>query len=342
MRIRWVIIIAVALVIIYLAGPSPVGSAYPLTMPQLPATPSELDAYVSKEEHAHHTKPDNEARIVWANDSIREQTEYSIVYLHGFSSSQAEGDPVHLHTACEFGCNLYLSRLADHGLDTTDALINFSVDKYWESAKQALAVGKRLGKKVIIMATSAGGALALKLAAEFPGDVYALVLLSPCIAINDPSAWLLNNHWGLKIARLVVGSDYIDSKDERPLNKQYWYTHYRLEGAGALEEFLETTMTSAIFRKVTQPTQLLYYFKDQIHQDSVVKVDAMLKMYDLLGTPANFKRKQAMPLTGNHVIGSYIRSNDTNGVERQVDSFMTDVLHIARSNKTSCEDRIIR
>ena len=40
----------------------------------------------------HRLKPDNEARIVWA-DSSRQKTAYAIVYLHGFSASLGEGDP---------------------------------------------------------------------------------------------------------------------------------------------------------------------------------------------------------------------------------------------------------
>jgi hypothetical protein len=47
------------------------------------------------------------------------------------------------------------------------------------------------------------------------------VLLSPNIAINDPNAWLLNDHWGLQIARLVVGGKYIEFKEDYgPLYRQ--------------------------------------------------------------------------------------------------------------------------
>jgi pimeloyl-ACP methyl ester carboxylesterase len=58
-----------------------------------------------------------------------------------------------------------------------------------------LAIGRQLGNKVIIMGTSTGGTNALQLAAAYPNDVEALILLSPNIAINDPNAWLLNNPW---------------------------------------------------------------------------------------------------------------------------------------------------
>ena len=44
-------------------------------------------------------KPENEARIIWQNDSLKNKTEYAVVYLHGFSASQEEGDPVHTRTS---------------------------------------------------------------------------------------------------------------------------------------------------------------------------------------------------------------------------------------------------
>ena len=95
-----------------------------------------------------------------------------------------------------------------------------------------------------------------------------------------------------------------------------------------LQEFLETTMTKKTFEKVQQPTLMLYYYKDNVHQDSVVRVDAMIKMFNQLGTPSNLKRAISMPKTGNHVIGSYIKSNDIEGVEREVEKFMVEVLGI--------------
>ena len=141
-----------------------------------------------------------------------------MVYLHGFSASQEEGDPVHVEFARAFGCNLYLSRLAGHGIDTIDAMINLTAEELWNSAKEAYAIGKQLGKKVIILATSTGGTLALKLAAEYP-EITGLILLSPNIAINDPNAWLLNNPWGLQIARLIKGK-YNTSDDTTAIDRK--------------------------------------------------------------------------------------------------------------------------
>ncbi|MEO8108522.1 MAG: alpha/beta hydrolase [Ginsengibacter sp.] len=324
----WLVAIVLALVICYVAGPAPPAPAYSMVMPQVPAASSGLENYILQNENQHHLKPDNEARVVWYNDSLKNKTDYAIVYLHGFSASQFEGAPTHRNIAKMFGCNLYLSRLAEHGIDTVDALVNLTADEYWESAQEALAIGKQLGKKVILMGTSTGGTNALHLAAVYPNDIAALILLSPNIAINDPNAWLLNNHWGKQIANVVKGSPYNTARDNRPVYKQYWNYQYRLEGAVALEEYLETTMVPATFEKVKQPVLLLYYYKDEQHQDPVVKVSAMKKMYDELGTEINLKREVAMPNTGDHVIGSPFKSHDALGVQKEIEKFMGEILNI--------------
>lgn len=321
---KWLLAIPAALVIAYLAGPNPSTPVYRPELPTVPADPAQLEAYIRNQENSHHLKPDNEARIVWANDSNHGKTPYSIVYLHGFSASQAEGEPVHRNVAKKFGYNLYLSRLSEHGIDTSEQLLNLTPESYWESAKQAYAIGKQLGDKVILMGTSTGGTLALQLAAAYP-DVAGLVLLSPNIEINDPSSWMLNNPWGLQIARKVVGSNYMQSKDQRPINLQYWNSPYRIEAVVALEELLETTMNRSTFEKIKQPTLLLYYYRDEIHQDSVVRVPAMKKMFEELGTAPDMKKAVAMPKAGNHVIGSYIRSQDVQGVQNEIEKWIPTV-----------------
>lgn len=335
MRKRWWLLIPLLLIVLYFAGPSPSAPSYPTAQPVVPSDPTGLESYVRSQEAAHRLKPDNEARIVWADPS-RRKTPYAIVYLHGFSASQGEGDPVHRDIARKYSCNLYLSRIAEHGVDTVEAMVNLTADKFWASAQQALAIGRQLGDKVILMGTSTGGTLALQLAATYPDEVAALVLLSPNIAINDPNAWLLNDPWGLQIAHMVTGSDYIISKDDYgPLYRQYWYTKYRTEAAVALEELVETTMTKANFEKVRQPVGLYYFYKDKEHQDSTVKVSAELEMFDQLSTPAALKYKQAIPEAGTHVIGSGIRSHDVPGVEKGIVHFLSDILHLPETADTT-------
>jgi esterase/lipase len=325
-KITWLLVALLIITVFYLSGPHPSTPVYYKTLPQVPAAPA-LDTYIHQHEAMHKLRPDNEARIVWANDSLKNITDYCILYLHGFSASQGEGIPVHTDIAKKYGCNLYLSRLAEHGIDTTEKLINLTADNLWQSAKEAYVIASKLGKKVIIMGTSTGGTLALMLAANYP-QVHSLVLLSPNIEIFDGTAWLLNNPWGLQIARMVIGSDYIISKDTRPVYKQYWSYGYRLEAVVQLQELLESAMKPEVFKKVNQPVLMLYYYRDKINQDSVVKVEAMQKMFQELGTPADKKRAVAIPRAGNHVIGSYIKSQDIGGVEKEIEKFMNEVLRI--------------
>ena len=326
--LKTTLVLALVLVTVYFLGPSPSKPLYNMQLMELPSTSDSLEQLIASEEALHTIKPENEARIVWANDSLKSITDYAIVYLHGFTASQMEGDPVHRNLARKLRANLYLSRLSEHGIDTVDAMLNLTADSYWESAKKALAIGKKLGKKVILMGTSTGGTNALQLAAAYPNDVAALILLSPNIAINDPNAPLLNNPWGLQIARMVKGSKYITTPDQRAIFKKYWYSYYRLEAVVALQEMLETSMNAETFGKIHQPVALLYYYKDDAHQDPVVKVSAMKTMMQQLGTPANLQFDCPLPKTGDHVIGSPIKSKDVVGVELALDSFCTSILKL--------------
>jgi len=324
--LKWFGILSLLLIIVYFLGPQPSTPVYNAALPEVPADAVQLEKYIASHEATHKLKPGNEARISWLNDSTKEKTEFAVVYLHGFSASQEEGNPVHKDFAKKFGCNLYLSRLEDHGIDTTDALANFSAERIWNSAVEAYAIGKQIGRKVILMSTSTGGTLALKLCAEFPG-IAANIMLSPNIAINDPNAWLLNNHWGLQLAHLILG-DHRQIKDTTALYNQYWNTRYSTRSIVQLEELIESTMKGSTFQKIYQPTLLLYYFKDAEHQDPVVKVSAMRRMFTQLGTPDNKKREVAIPNAGDHVIGSYIKSKGVPRVEKEIEMFAREILQL--------------
>ena len=324
MRILKIVILSIlALFVIYFLGPQPPKPELNEVLPTV-ASIDALDSYITAMEAPHKIKPNNQAKIIWA-DSSKSQTEYALVYLHGFSASQMEGDPVHQNIAKQFNCNLYLARLAEHGIDTTEDLMNLTADQYWESAKLAYAIGKQIGKKVILMSTSTGGTLALQLASVYP-EIAGLILYSPNIEVFNPSAPLLDNPWGLQIGRAVLKSNYVDIKYKDSAYPKYWNSHYRIEAVVALQNLLEATMTEATFKKIHQPTLALYYYKDEAHQDNVVKVKAIQKMMQQIATPANLKMEMAIPNAGNHVIASPIVSNDIVSVEKATAKFMKKVI----------------
>ncbi|RFS26474.1 alpha/beta hydrolase [Chitinophaga silvatica] len=325
---RWLrifLIVIATLSVVYFLGPKPAAPVYDHQLPVVPSAGPELDSFVDHREAQHRLKPDNQARIVWY-DTAYHKTPYSVVYLHGFSASQEEGNPVHRDFAGRFGCNLYLSRLDGHGIDTSDPLFTMTASGLWKDAEEALSIGRAIGEKVILISTSTGGTLALQLAAKYPGEVFALINMSPNIEINDNLAFLANDPWGLQLARLVSGGDFRKSSDSTPEEAKYWYNSYRLEAVVQLQNLLESTMTDETFAQVHQPVLNLYYYKDEEHQDKTVRVTAILCMNSKLGTPANLKDAVPMPNVGVHVMGCSLTSKDIPGVEKAIFNFAQDKL----------------
>ena len=282
-----------------------------------------------RESKVAHLKPDNEARVIWA-DSVR-QTPYSVVYLHGFSASPMEGDPVHQEFAERYGCNLYLARIADHGLDYGESFANLTPQDMVDSGKEAIAIGKILGEKVILMSCSTGGTLSIYLSAENPEDVHAQILYSPNITLYTSAAKMLTYPWGKQLGLMVEGSHRsLDGMKGEARN--YWTTKYRIDGVISLMSLLEKTMTPEIFAKVNQPLMMGYYYKNEDEQDKIVSVPAMLQFFEAAGTPENLKKNVPFPNVGDHVLTSRLKSQDLDDVREKTFQFAVEALGLTPVN----------
>lgn len=327
--LRALFLIIIVILIVYLVGPEEPKPNLSLDLPSLSGDLNTIESVILEREKVLNVKTDNESRFVWMNDSLKERTNWALLYLHGFSASWYEGYPVNVEFAHQFGSNAYFPRLAAHGIDTSEALIDMTPDALWESAKEALLVARKIGKRVVIMGTSTGGTLALKLAAEYPEYVDALILYSPNVRINNPAAFLLSKPWGLQIARMVYKSNYrITNEDFDSKECQYWNCKYRLEAVVYLQQLVEKTMKKDVFERVTCPIFLGYYYKDNENQDQVVRVDAARDMFKQLGTPDDLKTEMAFPDAGEHVIAGELFSNSVDEVKAATFQFATSVLKI--------------
>ena len=325
---RFVIILFIVCfpVVVYLSGPRFPKPYLSDTLPVVTINTHNAEHYVDSIESLHKIRPDNQARIVWYNDSLKQKTEYAVLYIHGFGACWFDGSPTHTCFARSIGANLYLSRLASHGIDTTEALIDIYPDSLYNSAKRALFIAHALGDKVIVMSTSTGGTLALKLAADFPDMVNSLILLSPNIAINNPAVFLVSGPWGFQLAKKVGGGGlyrHLTSSSEN--DSKYWYKKERWESVVYLQQLIDATMKKEVFKKVKQPVFLGYYYKNEKEQDPEVKVSAMLKMFDQLGTPDSLKMKVAFPDADTHVIGCSEFSKSYYDVEMEILRFARKV-----------------
>ncbi|PHN05172.1 alpha/beta hydrolase [Flavilitoribacter nigricans] len=325
--ITWVIIVLLIIVITYFVGPVPPKPVYSTEWPKVPADFSELEAYIAAREDSLPVRKDNQARILW-HDSIPRMTEYSFVYLHGFSGSYRDGYPVNVNVADTFGANIYLARWADHGLRPSHSLEHFTPETAWESAREALAIGSRIGKKVIVMSTSTGGTLGFQLAAKFPDSVFALINMSPNLKDDVPGTFLLNSPWGMELAMLVSLGDSRELQHEEPEASQYWDTIYPARALVNLQALVSTVVKKETFEQVTCPVQTLYYHKNMFEEDERVEVNKIPRVHKQLATPAAMEETVALDTPGTHFIGSDIKSKDYRAAQREIIRFCREKLQM--------------
>lgn len=215
----------VALTALYFLGPRvPVDTSVSFDPAAIGA---DAEAYLARSEAGiEGVREGLEKEIVWAYPESRAKTPLSIVYIHGFSASKGEVRPLPDRVASALGANLFYTRLTGHGRDSA-AMATASVNAWVNDMAEALAIGRRIGEEVIVMATSTGGGLATWAAAqpEMAEDVRAMVFISPNYRVLAPGANVL---WGAQIARLVSGGER-GGEPRNELHGKFWTTRYPIE-----------------------------------------------------------------------------------------------------------------
>lgn len=329
---------AMILVIVYMLGPKVNTKELTIEFPTVPTRLNELSKYVaSREDSVIGLKADNEAYIVWADSANKSKTPYSIVYIHGFSASPMEGDPVHRFLAEHFGANLFVTRLPEHGINRENGMEYLTAQTLANAAGEAYQIGKSLGDEVIIVGTSMGGALSILLASQQP-DIKALVLYSPAIRDNGQRLEAFFSPWSKKLMEMTMMDNKVLYQKRQGEKLAYWSDQIHSNGYESLAVLMYSEMNKSTFQKIKQPLFLGYYYKNDSVQDLVVSVPKMLEMFDQVGTPANIKFKKAFPKTGDHVIASSVTSKDWEGVLFSTIDFLENTVGIP--SKTEYQDRV--
>lgn len=324
----WIpLFIVLAVVITYFTGPKVPQPEYSEILPTLPKDLNALESFVKQGEARLPVREDNQARIIW-NDEIPQVTEYSVIYLHGFAGSYMDGYPVNVLVADTLAANIYLSRWAGHGLIPPASLDNFSAETAWASAKEAMVIGNTIGKKLIIVSTSTGGTLALKLAANYPDKVHALINLAPYIEDDVDGAFILNSPWGYEIANLVSLGEEMKIEHEQEIATKYWDTIYPSKALVDLQVLLGTSMTVDTFKKINCPVLTLFYYENFIEEDEHVEVEVYPGVHQLLSTPDDQKKLVRLVTPKTHFLGSYIKSKDIEVVLQEIVEFLKEDLDI--------------
>lgn len=225
--------------------------------------PDDLDAWLKERElHFSDIRPDASKRIIWAGSHL-EKTPLSVVYLHGFSATHHEIRPVPEKVAAALGANLFLTRLAGHGR-TGAAMAEASADDWISDLAEAMAIGRRIGGRVIVIGTSTGAALAA-LGATDPAlsdGLAGTVLLSPNFGLNSRFAFILDlpfiQWWGPILAGAERGFAPVNADHAR-----YWTTRYPTTALFTMQALVRRARR-ADFSKATTPALFIYSPDDQV------------------------------------------------------------------------------
>ena len=217
----------------------------------------------SKESLIHDMRPGNSKKIVWAGKK-GEKTEYSLVYIHGFTAARNETAPLTDIISDKTGSNIFYTRLKGHGRYELRSQENVKISDWLYDAEEALAIGKKLGEKVIIISCSTGTALAAWLSQNHPDDINAHVMISPNFEPADRRIFILLHKWGPFLAKLIEG-EIIGEKENiiSPEHANNWSYIYRTEMIFPMAALLNYTNT-ADFSGFRTPVIMFYNREDKI------------------------------------------------------------------------------
>lgn len=269
----------VLLTVVFFAGPAHQVSAQlaPPVLPAAAAGPVALETWLAASEARHaDLVPGAEKTIIWAH-ADRRRTPLSVIYLHGYTATRQEVAPLSDLFARELGANLFYTRLTGHGRSPA-ALGTADADDWLRDAAEALAIGRRLGERVLVVGTSTGGTLALWLA-QRPGSesIAAQLLISPNLGPRDGKADLLAGPWGEQLQRALIGEEY-RWQPANPRQAKYWTWRYPARALVPMMALVKEVRRSPL-EAIEVPTLVVYSPLDQVVSPArIEEAYARLKM----------------------------------------------------------------
>ena len=252
--------------------------------------PDDLDAWLAtREQTFSDMRPDSAKSIVWAGDPGA-RTPWAVVYVHGFSADRQEVRPLPDLVAQGLGANLYFTRLAGHGRPG-EAMAQATPEDWMTDIAEALAIGRRLGDRVLVMGTSTGATLAT-LALAQPGGaegVAGVVLISPNYRLaSGVSQAILDAPFVRLWGPAVAGAE----RSFAPLNEghaRHWTTRYPTAALFPLATLMRTAR-AVDFGAIATPALFV-----QAPADRVVSAAETARVAAAWGGPARLHAPDLTP-----------------------------------------------
>ena len=321
LRILSALIVVLALA--FLMGPKPDQPVFFNELPVLALPFEEIEDSIYNFESQNNALECAYTEVFWS-DSLR-QTEYSFLYLHGFSATKHEGDSFRYLLPRKYGMNAVFNRMAGHGLQENDAerMSTFTAESAWNKALYDFALAKKLGRKVVLGSCSTGSLLALRLAKLFPDDVAAVLNYSPNMGLPNPNSALLNDQWGLQLIKAISGTEYrIVSERADGIRIVCKPMAYSWESVVQMQHLVETAISEQELNEIQVPVLNMVWYEDEEHQDYVINVAKANAMHEALGGP----KKWATTAAKEHVIINDQLSKDLETVFAESFEFLDRIL----------------
>lgn len=247
-----------ALAVLFGLGPVPQVDTHLNARP----LPADLDRYLEQTEASHKgITPGAEKTIVWAHPDKR-QTDLAIIYMHGYSATRQETAPLSDQLAQQLGANLFYTRLKGHGLPGV-AMAEASVQDWLQDSQEAMQIGQRLGKKVLVIGTSTGATLATWLALQPDNtQVLAYIMVSPNFAPKDPAATVLTWPWSKYFVPLLLGPEH-QWQPRNPEQARYWTHRYPVQALLPMMALVKYVRELPL-EQISRPILTLYSPDDQV------------------------------------------------------------------------------
>ncbi len=247
---------------------------------------NDLDGYLDAlESQFSDITPGTQKHIEWAAKK-NAKTPIAIVYIHGYSATNKELEPVPSLLGQELGANVYHSRLTGHGRDG-EALASARVTDWYNDLQEALAIGREIGEQTIIISSSTGGTLAALAAIDpkLSESISGIIFISPNFKINNPLGplltWPAARTWLPKLA----GEERV-WEPANELQKRYWTWQYPSSAVFPMAAMVKKAR-KADYSKVDIPA-LFYYSPD----DKVVEATQTDKIVEQWGGDAKLVRPE--------------------------------------------------
>ena len=260
----------------------------------------------SQEKMVRGLRPGTEKKVLWfQGNGVKSKT--SIVFIHGFSASRVEIDPVVNLIAVELNANVYFTRLRGHGQDGR-ALGEATYEQLLDDTIEAIEIGKSIGDDLVLIGCSTGCSL-IHIALGQYNDIKAAIYISPNFGPKPIIGQALRIPGAKFLVPLVFGKEH----SFVALNDEYttcWTTKYPTK---ALFTIKTTVLASHQVDHQAIKVPIMMWFSDE---DKVVNAKWTRKIASMMGdnvTLHNPSLTEQDDSSCHGIIGDILSPSQTSG-----------------------------